>query len=72
MIEDRNEETKTAKAVNILTVFFNRSKAAYTWLKPRVKAAYKWSSENLTMGKVIKWGMILIIVVAAIGGYFFG
>lgn len=70
--ESDKADTKTAKAVRILCVFFNRSKSAYTWLKPRLKAAYKWANENLTMGKAIKWGMILLVVVAVIGGYFFG
>jgi len=66
------KEKKTAKAVRILRVFFNKSKGAVKWAIPRIKTAYKWANENLTMGKVIRWGMILLVVVAAISGVFFG
>ena len=66
------KEKKTAKAVRILRVFFIKSKGAVKWTIPRIKTAYKWANENLTMKQVIKWGMILLVVGAAISGVFFG
>ncbi|MBA7491584.1 hypothetical protein ES702_02132 [subsurface metagenome] len=50
-MEVKKTETKTAKMVRILKTVFKG-----------LKIVFKWSSDNLTMGKVIKWGFILLIV----------
>ena len=49
-MKDKQVETKTAKVVRILKAVFKG-----------LKVVFKWSSENLTVGKVIKWGFILLI-----------
>ena len=36
--------------------------------KERLKGAFSWAQNNLTIGAVIKWGLILLVVFAAIGG----
>lgn len=69
---EEKDETKTAKAVRFLKAAFRRLKVAVKWSIPRIQAAYKWANENLTTGKVIKWGMVLLVVGAAISGLFFG
>jgi len=67
-MKGKKGDTKTAKAVRILKSVFKGLKVA----TKKVGVAFKWANENLTMGKVIKWGMILLVVGAAISGYFFG
>ena len=36
--------------------------------KERLKGAFTWAQNNLTIGAVIKWGLILLVVGAAVGG----
>lgn len=40
--------------------------------KERVRGAFNWASNNLTIGAVIKWGFLLMIVTAIIGEYILG
>ena len=60
-MEVKETETKTAKAVRILKAVFKG-----------LKVGVKWSSENLTVGKVVKGGMILLVVGTLIKGALFG
>ena len=57
-----DEEKKTAKAVRILKTVFNG-----------LKKIHKWSKESdLTVGQVIKWGFILLIVATMAKAAIFG
>ncbi len=38
--------------------------------KERMKGAFSWARNNVTIGSVIKWGFVLLIIIAIIGGYF--
>ncbi|MBA7491603.1 hypothetical protein ES702_02151 [subsurface metagenome] len=40
--------------------------------KERVRGAFNWVSNNVTIGAVVKWGFLLMIVGAIIGGYISG
>ena len=62
-VEDEAEvkDTKTAKAVKILKAVFKAT-----------KKMVKWSSENLTVGKVVKGGMIRLVVGTLVKAAIFG
>ena len=53
----KKADTKTTKAVKILKAVFNG-----------LKGVVKWSSENLTVGMVVKGGLIAMIIMALIQG----
>ena len=36
--------------------------------KERMSRTFNWLRENLSIGNVVKWGLILLIVFAAVGG----
>lgn len=36
--------------------------------KERMKGAFTWAQNNLTIGAVIKWGLIILVIGAAVGG----
>jgi len=36
--------------------------------KERISGAFNWARDNLTIGSVIRWGFMLLILGAAIGG----
>lgn len=36
--------------------------------KERVKGAFNWAKNNVTIGSVIKWGFALLIIISIIGG----
>lgn len=36
--------------------------------KERISGAFTWARDNVSIGSFIKWGLILLIVVTAIGG----
>ena len=57
----KKADTKTTKTVGILKTVFKG-----------LKIVVKWSSENLTVGKVVKGGLIAIVVIALIRGALFG
>jgi len=38
----------------------------------RVRGAFNWASNNITIGAVIKWGFVLMILTAIIGEYVLG
>ena len=40
--------------------------------KERIKGAFNWASNNITIGAVIKWGFMLLIVAAMIGEFILG
>lgn len=60
-MEGKQPETKTAKVVRILKAVFNG-----------LKIVYKWSNENLTIAKIIKWGFVLLIVGEIVKAAIFG
>ncbi|MBA7491322.1 hypothetical protein ES702_01867 [subsurface metagenome] len=60
-MEVKKTETKTAKVVKLLKAVFKG-----------LKVVVKWSRENLTVGKVVKGGLILLVVGTLIKGALFG
>lgn len=62
------KEKKTTKAVRFLKATFRKVKGAVKW----GVVAFKWANKNVTMGQVIKWGMVLLIILAMVQGWVFG
>ena len=65
-IEKQGEDT----SLGFLDRFIYENVIEQTGAQPkeRLKGAFSWAQNNLTIGAVIKWGLILLVVFAAVGG----
>lgn len=67
----RIDKASTDDSIAFLDRFIYENVIEQTGAQPkeRMKGAFNWARNNLTIGNVIKWGLILLVASAGIGGW---